>query len=323
MIPYLKSVLSTLKAARIGRWMPGLIIFAAFGIWIEHQYGWLKILEAWSALNALEISLALLLLLFSYGFRAIRIFDYFTMGTGRQFRQCCRLVLLHNFLNNFLPMRSGEVAFPVLMKQYFSLPIRRTLPVLIWFRILDLYFLIMLALISILWHRLHWIGNMVFIIWMGLIPLVSAGFLPWLSRRLQKVRTPRNLLTNRLFRLIDSIPDEPQILRKSWLWTVINWSIKLLSFAWLLAAFAGIPLTTAVLGAIAGELSSVLPFHGLAGTGTYESGVLAGLLPFGVTLEQGMQAAVNLHLFILGMSFAAALMVLALGKSERHVSNVA
>ncbi len=53
-------------------------------------------------------------------------------------------------------------------------------------------------------------------------------------------------------------------------------------------------------------MSSVLPFHGIAGAGTYEAGVLAGLVPLGVEMEVALRAAVNLHLFVLGSSILAA-----------------
>jgi hypothetical protein len=57
---------------------------------------------------------------------------------------------------------------------------------------------------------------------------------------------------------------------------------------------------------IGGELGSVLPVHGVAGMGTYEAGVMAGLAPQGVALTAALAAAVNLHLFILGATVLGA-----------------
>ena len=65
------------------------------------------------------------------------------------------------------------------------------------------------------------------------------------------------------------------------------------------------PFSSALVGTTTGELSSVLPFHGVGGAGTYEAGMLAGLLPLGITLESALKAAVNLHLFVLGVSILA------------------
>jgi len=77
--------------------------------------------------------------------------------------------------------------------------------------------------------------------------------------------------------------------------------VKLLVFAWGLSAFVELAWQPALLGAVGGELSSVLPIHGVAGAGTYEAGIVAALLPFGIVMEQAMQAAVSLHLFLLGL----------------------
>ena len=58
-------------------------------------------------------------------------------------------------------------------------------------------------------------------------------------------------------------------------------------------------------GATTGELSIVLPFYGIAGVGTYEGGILAGLVPLGIELETALKGAVNLHLFVLGIAILA------------------
>jgi hypothetical protein len=78
--------------------------------------------------------------------------------------------------------------------------------------------------------------------------------------------------------------------------------VKLLGFTLLLGQLGQLPISTAVLGAVGGELSSVLPVHGLAGAGTYEAGILVVLAPLQVAMEQALPAAVTLHLFILGAS---------------------
>jgi uncharacterized membrane protein YbhN (UPF0104 family) len=50
------------------------------------------------------------------------------------------------------------------------------------------------------------------------------------------------------------------------------------------------------------ELSSVLPFHGIAGSGSYELAVVAALLPAGIDASRALAGAVNLHLFLLGVT---------------------
>ena len=68
-----------------------------------------------------------------------------------------------------------------------------------------------------------------------------------------------------------------------------------------------------LLGSIMGEISSTLPIHGLAGAGTYEAGVLVALLPAGVGLDEALNGAVNLHLFVLGATILSAAIALGWG----------
>ncbi|MGB2680474.1 MAG: UPF0104 family protein, partial [Candidatus Competibacter sp.] len=60
------------------------------------------------------------------------------------------------------------------------------------------------------------------------------------------------------------------------------------------------------------DLTSVLPVHGIAGAGTYEAGVVAALIPFGIEAKVALAAAVNLHLFVLGLSAAGGALALLL-----------
>ena len=87
----------------------------------------------------------------------------------------------------------------------------------------------------------------------------------------------------------------------------MNWCVKLCVFAVLLRGFEPFDWATAMSGAIGGELASVLPVQGIAGAGTYEAGVVAGLGVHGAALEPGLGAAIGLHLFVLLCATAALL----------------
>jgi hypothetical protein len=88
-------------------------------------------------------------------------------------------------------------------------------------------------------------------------------------------------------------------------------------FAWILRGFTSIPPGIAVLGSVTGEISSVLPIHGVAGAGTYEAGVAVGLVPFGIEATTALQGGVNLHLFVLGASFLSAALALLIPVKAR------
>ena len=54
----------------------------------------------------------------------------------------------HNLLNNLLPMRTGEISFPLLIMRHFAVPMTRSVPALFWFHLLDLHTLGACALLA-------------------------------------------------------------------------------------------------------------------------------------------------------------------------------
>jgi hypothetical protein len=293
------------------RWTAALVLFAALLVWVHYAFGWRALLTPWTTMATQELAAAVAMLTFSYFMRACRIFDYFGRSLCKTFQPCLRVVLLHNLLNNILPFRTGEIAFPALMKQYFAIPPSRTLPALLWLRSLDLHFLVLAGVTIFLAGRFSLAAGLGFsVVFLGL-----SFILYGLCRRLETRYGASRSLAGRLSGLIGgSVPAGKAAMIRSYGWTAANWSAKLLLFAWIVTRFAPIPRPTAILGGIAGELSGVLPVHGLAGAGTYEAGVLAALIPSGIPLDKAMTAAVNLHLLILGTAVIGALAAIALAR---------
>ncbi len=289
------------------RYGVGIAIFAAFVAGVEWWFGWAALLAPWRRLSPLQVLAAASVVYLSYGVRALRLYDYFRADMAGAYPLCLRLFLQHNMLNNLLPMRSGELSFPWLMSRYFDVSPIRSLPVLFWFRLLDLHTLLAIGLGVVLGRSQGAVAAGVLALWLTLPVLAHR-----LSGRL------RGLLDDggggrwrRLaVRLLSSLPQSRRDFWASWAWTWLNWLAKLAAFAWVLVQFAPLPAAAAWMGVIAGDLTSVLPIHGVAGAGTFEAGVVAGLVPFGVAPERALPAAVNLHLFLLGCAVFAGLLTL-------------
>lgn len=285
-------------------WRPliGAVILIGFAVFVEYYLGWAALLAPWRQLPWWEILLAAGLAVLSYWVRAVRLFDYFRAEMRGRFALCVKLTLQHNLLNNLLPMRSGELSFPVLMARYYSVPALRSVPALLWFRALDLHTLAIFALLA-----LQPVG--------GATPYIVVGLLVWLPLPLltfiyaQRLREALNKhdaggWRHQLSQLLTGLPQGQGAFWRAWGWTLINWTVKLAAFVWVLRFFIDISVPAAWMGAIAGDLTSVLPVHGIAGAGTYEAGVVAGLVPYGVEPAAALAAAVNLHLFLLGTTLA-------------------
>jgi uncharacterized membrane protein YbhN (UPF0104 family) len=283
----------------------GIIIFLVFVIGIEHYIGWQTLLTPWRQVSWQALGITCSLVFLSYGVRAIRVYSYFLPLTQGKLTACMKLTLLHNFFNNLLPMRTGEASFPVLMTRYFGIPLTHSVAALLWLRLLDLHTLCSVALFMLgqLWldWRVNFILNGVWLV----LPYLSFLALRWLM-------TLETWQSRRITQIIAGLPQTHSSFWQMWVWTVLNWGVKIAVFAWILQLFAPLTFPIACLGAIGGELTSVLPVHGVAGAGTYAAGVVAGLLPFGVSAREALQAAVNLHLFFLSLSIIGGLVGLLL-----------
>jgi len=293
------------RRGRWSWWRPALplAITLAFVAFVEWYAGWTELLRPWRALTVGALVAATLLMMLSHVTRAQRVHDYFAGPVQGRRGACLQLVLQHNLFNTLLPMRSGELAFPVLMTRTFGIGAARSLPGLLWFRLLDLHAIVLLAA-PVLAATLP----------IGLVAVAALLWLavPWLawgaSRRLAARIDPEAGRVSRFLARVHA--GLPQGARVFWItlgWTLLTWILKLAVFAWLLLAFAPLSLPHALLGAIGGELTSVLPIHGAGGFGTYEAGIIAGTLASGLDPQTLLGAAVNLHLFVLGVALVAGL----------------
>lgn len=271
----------------------GTLILIAFVVAIEHYIGWTQLLAPWQTLPFHLLVLAFALTFVTYALRAWRICDYFQIALRGQFLPALRLTLHHNLLNNFLPMRTGEISFPVLMARYFKIDASVSVPVLLWFRAMDLHTLVAIALLV---AGDLWIGH----------ALTLPALVGWLALPILFFRTHTRFasrINNKSVwyaRLLASFPQTTRTFWRAWAWTWINWILKLAVFAWVLKLFVATSWPAAGLAAILGDVTSVLPIHGVAGAGTYEAGVVAALVPAGIPTDAAVQGAVNLHLFMLG-----------------------
>jgi len=280
---------------------------------VVYWIGPARLFTPWLRIAPWSLLIALLLMLASYGLRALRIQRYFNVALRGQFWATLKLSVWHNLSNNLLPMRAGEVAFPILMQRYFDLPAHRTVPVLLWFRLLDLQAIVVLGLASALWST----GLSRDWLWPVLV-LLPAPFvvyalrfrmIAWLGGMPDDVSDSKGV-RGKLLAALASLPEAPAHFASTLLWTWVNWLAKLAALAWLLVALADVKPAVAVLGAIGGDLTTILPIHAPGGFGTFEAGVLAAIKPFGVPAQTAVAAAVNLHLFLLGASLLSVLLTL-------------
>lgn len=291
-------------ASKFTRWIIALAIFFLVLLWVEQDVGWRSLLSRWQSVPLSQLFVVVGLTLSSYIVRAYRVYRYFGVGNGHQLTAYIRISLIHNALNNFLPMRLGEASFPLLMKQHFGLPLLRSAAGLLWIRLMDLHWLVTL-LWAILATTVHEAFSVIAILWL-LSPIVILRY-HWEVTSFIPMRWRTKINEYREY-----LPASKRLIATTYGITVLAWTIKLLALTEILLAFIAIPWLQGLLAVLTADLSSVLPVHGLAGSGTFEAAVLLALMPLGYEREVALSAAVNLHIYLLVVTLVSVPIALAM-----------
>ncbi len=295
------------RLGRVRDWVIGSLLLGGLILAVEVTLGWGKLLAPWRTLAPSVLAALILLSALSYALRAVRVYDWLCLATlasgcAGRFPQVLRLSVLHNTANNLLPMRVGELVFPWLMGRYFGHGFFPATAALLWIRLLDLHFLVLIGF-GIAWLRQpSWVWPAAAVVWLAALGLLSAvGGLDTGWAQGQRGRLRR--AAGKALRLLASAAPGSQLrMARVYLWTALTWVTKFLAFATLLRHFLPVDLWRALVGVMGAELSSVLPFHGIAGSGSYELAAVAALVPAGVDPKAALAGAVNLHLFVLGVT---------------------
>lgn len=289
------------------KWLIQGLFLLGLVLLVNVTIGWQPLLKPWQTIDTTSAFFAVLLLVVSYIVRALRLVNYFQEIPFSRSLDCLRLSVIHNMYNNILPMRAGELSFPILMSKEFSVSYQKSSAALVWLRILDLICILVIAAAALLFI---W-GYPLLAVLLAVTSLLLPLWISWLF----------NTFVNRLLAInpgwhkhIEPIrqgwPDSRKMVWNSWLWTVLNWGVKFVSFALVLTWFIELEISHSLIGIIGAELTSVLPIHSFAGIGTYESGMILSLTLLHVPTADIAVAAINLHLFVIGMTLISGIIAI-------------
>jgi len=286
----------TLRLGRPRDWAIGAGLLVALIAAVHYTVGWGPLLAPWRDFSPPLIAWLVLLAALSYGVRAVRVSAWFSPRFSGRFLPLLRLTILHNAANNLLPMRTGELAFPWLMRRYFGFGVLDASAALLWIRILDMHFLGLIGILILYLRDPGWLWWAAGLVWIGALSLLAL-----ISRAGTSPRLAGGGRARRLVRTVAAAaPRDPWRIVRVYLWTAVTWTLKFIAFASVLAHFIPVDFWRVMAGVMGAELSSVLPFHGIAGSGSYELAAVAALIPLGVDPRVALAGAVNLHLFVLG-----------------------
>lgn len=292
-------------------WLAGGALLLALVLWVHWQVGWRTLLAPWAGMPASTLAGLFAVSLLSYLARGVRLYRYFPELLHGRLAATMRLSVLHNFANNLLPMRSGEAVMPLLMRRYFGHRLADSTLALVWIRLLDLHVLGLIALLAGWLAAPHWLWPAALLVALLALP-GGYALRGWLLAALGEGEGRMRGLARRL---LQALPARGAQLAEVYAWTLATWATKFLAFTLILQYFTGLPLWQAITGVIGAELSSVLPFHGVAGAGSYEAAMVLALAPTGVSADMALTGAVNLHLFLLGVTLALGPLALLLPRA--------
>ena len=207
------------------------------------------------------------------------------------------LTFLHNAAVILVPFRVGELGYPVLVQKLLNVSLQQCIRSLLWLRFQD-----GIVLLSLAFLLLPFLSTELRIAGLSVVVTLCLATQKWWLRLLRSrhflIRQVRAFLHQR------SSP-------WGWFWSAANWIVKLLVVSLMLSNLTGLDTLQTLRGALAGELSALLPLTGPAGLGTYEAGVWTGL---GLTWQEmkGLMGSVLLtHLFFLCISLLGAVVALS------------
>ncbi len=245
---------------------------------------------------------------------------------------------VHNFVNKILPARTGELAFPILMRRYTGTSGTRALGVLVLARVIDLY-LVLVAFTSVYISQRDRPGirevfypPLVGLVWAGMVALsfvlFTDGFWTrWLERA---ERMPLRPLLGRVRAAVFALWHELQAAWRAGLTEDVLPSVifcSALSWAVLYGVFVALGQAMRLelgpgdllIGASVAILGSILPIGGVGHFGGLEAGWTIGLVAVGATRSEAAASALVISAMTTTFAFClAALCLIALEVSHRR-----
>lgn len=300
-------------------WLPLAALVAVAAFWgpaLPWQAMWPRVQAlgpAWPALAALG-------LLGSHGLRALRLRAEWGPRCGVGAGECLRVSLLHSAAVNLMPMRSGELGFPLLLRQRWGVPLLASGASLLCMRLQDALVLAWLGALSacaVAWGR----GRLDDGLAVAAVSLATLALLRLATRPATWPRPQHPLLRRGAEALATTLAHTTPA---TWAWCVLNWLLKLATLALLMVLLTGDRSLAGWCAAWAGEAAASLPVQAPAGFGTYEAAAALGARLAGApALQQHLLAALAVHLFTIAVTLLGALVASVGGTPQRSIAHSA
>ncbi len=267
-------------------------------------------------INIKYLSISVLLMIATYFVRAKRfhlmlhtkgLLIYFSISS------------VHFFLNKILPAKTGELSLPILFHKYLNVSYKKGTSALLLFRFLDLFSVVLLLSISLLFVHIDKINqNVLFVIALSVILLqVLFWFrlsliLSFFENMLSKIRIKKiERFKEKLFIYFQQVKDfkvnsSSGFLIKLAFISVVNWFLTYLTFYFIMRSFGvDFSILQIIFATSLANFSMLLPVSAIGGFGTFEAGWSFGFVLLGMTLDSALPIGFFTNIF--GVIVSAAL----------------
>jgi len=267
---------------KVLKFLISITITILFLYFLDKYVGFENIKKFFNDLSIFNISIAFLFYLISYIIRSYRW--SFTLDI-KDFKKLFHITAINTFFNIILPFRTGEFSFFYMLKKE-NIHISDITMSFITTRAFDGIGLIAILLFSYFLY----IGNILFsFLSLILLPFLFYIFIFILSFiKHEKVKE----FNNKRFNFLN--------LAVIYLLSILTFLFKFIAFYFVLPESLNINIIQSFIASSGGDLTTVLPIHGIAGIGSYETGY-AGILIILLNIDKNLAFIASLfaHIFII------------------------
>ncbi|NPA12584.1 MAG: flippase-like domain-containing protein [Aquificae bacterium] len=243
--------------------------------------GFDRLIYFFKKVDPVNILSALTLYISSYITRALRW--QITLSI-KDFKKLFKITAFNTVFNIFLPFRTGELSFFYMLKKE-NIPFSETAVSFVAVRIFDGVSLLTVSIFAFLWLKgLLPLGILVVLVAPGGIFILRALARFIKHSKIQEFSTETLTVKNVLALYILSI---------------LTFFLKFTAFSIVLPPEVGLSFKQTFFASSIGDLTTILPIHGIAGIGTYEMGFAGVLIFLGVDKETALLSSVFVHIFML------------------------
>jgi len=262
--------------------------------------GFEKFLSFFNQIHPLHLIIAFILYTGSYITRAFRW--KLTLSID-QFGKLFRITAFNTVFNIFLPFRTGELSFFYMLKKE-NIPISESAISFVSVRIFDAVSLFAVFGMAYFIFKGSLLAGIAVILLAPIIPVILKRITVFIKYdKLSQFKNTRLSLKN---------------IGILYFLSLLTFILKFTAFYLVLPSGINLSFIQAFFAAAAGDITTILPIHGIAGIGTYEGGYAGALILIGVEKEKALLSSVFAHIFMLaGAAIIAGFSYLFIGKSPQ------